>query len=489
MKKKRVLALLMMLTLIFVSLPEAGISAADKGSIEGIDYSRINVSDMASGFPASVRFGKVSIRGRLRYSGHLDSNQIDEYISKFMDEYDIDSDDLVEAQEALDKYRYLEEVSDEDSETCIGRIASIAGYGLETSVVIDAGKQVIKGDFSLSGDAWKNTLSNFSSPLKAADTVISFIIGKVTANPYIKFIMTLKDTVVVSWQAYQDYVDKWETRVEGMVAVRALDEFYRRVNLYIDSQAVKDRVFPADAKWMLQINGERDRMFTFMGIPGNIQHWKVALNMEKEVDYSGKGGPAGGYSGPMEIELTHDMTPFSNWVFDIRVGSLKPLWYRTCEALMFDGKHVYDCSQSGSIDIYRFLCNANAKMDIYSDRISGATLTGSSGIVQTSIYLGNFDSSQYVGSSKKATIKTAIGFLDSNNILAGYTQVDSAYHVEGGYEDSMSIYIDKGYADANVINLIKYKTNVYTQKLATFWDKNIWAPLEGNSAKVIIRLK
>ena len=73
--------------------------------------------------------------------------------------------------------------------------------------------------------------------------------------------------------------------------------------------------------------------------------------------------------------------------------------------------------------------------------------------------------------------------------MAGYTKVDAAFHVEGGYEDSMSIIMDKGYADVNMLDVIKYKDDFYTQTMATFWDDNIWAPLESKKASVTIRMK
>lgn len=496
MRKSKIinrLTALSMLVMLLVTSLIAGNGealAAELGQVAGIDYNRVNVSEMSGGFPATFSCGGVKITGKLRYSGKLDVLTVDKYIEQFMDEHDIDEDDLLEAEEVIRAYKYLDEVTDADKETFLGRVASIAGYGTETTVAIDVGKQILNENFELSEEAWANTLSNFSSPAMAANTVLSFIVGKIAKNnPYVKVFMTIKDGIIASFQAYEDSQERWDIRIEGMAAIRALDEFYKRLNNYIDVQAVKDKAYPADAVWTLQINGQNDRMFSFMGIPANIQTWRVGINMTKEVNYSSYGGPAGGYCGPMEIELTHDMTPFSNWVFDIRVGSLKPMWYSKAKALTFKGQHVYDCSQSGKIEIYRFLCNSNAKMDIYSDRVTGATLTNSTGRVMATIFLQNFDSSQYVASTKKAFITTTAGFFSTNGALAGYAAVDAAFHVEGGYDDSMSIIMDKGYADTNLLNSIRYKTNVYSQTLATFWDRNIWAPLDAGKVSINIKLK
>lgn len=492
MKTKR-LASLMLIVIMLVSMAmplDSEAASTAVGTIDGIDYTRVNVSELSGGYPATFNCGGVAIKGKLRYSGQLPTNIIDEYIEKFMDYYDIESDDLVEANQAVLEYKYLDEVTDEQIETFLGRIGSLVGFGIQTSVLIDVGKQILNDDLELSEDAWSNTLSNFSSPLMAANTIISEIIGRVFKNnKFVKIALMIKDAIIFSFQAADETAERWEARTEGMAAIRALDQFYRMLNAYIDREAVKDKVFPDGTKWTLQINGEKNRIFSFMGVPGNVQNWRVAVNLTKEVSYSSWGGPAGGYSGPVEIELKHNMKPFSDWVFDLRVGSLKPMWYSSCESMVLDGKHIFDCSQTGDIEIYRFLCNANAKMDIYSDRVTGATMMGSSGIIQTSIFLNNFDSTQYVASTKKAKISTSTGFLTTDNIMAGYTKADAAFHVEGGYEDSMSIIMDKGYADVNMLDVIKYKDDFYTQSMATFWDDNIWAPLESKKASVTIRMK
>lgn len=473
----------------FIMLPffsENEISAVEKGKLDGIDYTRIFTDEKSNYYPATISFGGVNIKGKLKWNGKLEGEQLDECIVEFLNDKHIETSDLISAQRCYDEYLKIDEVKDGYIETVLARLGGIFMDGMSAAIIVDAGSALIRGEWDFySEEQWRTALSLFDDPIVAIDYMVFTVLDMTSFgdHPVYKAIKLANNIAIVCYQGYQDDMKRWETRIEGVVASRALEEFYKQLNIYL-----KDK--DPTGEWVLNFNGSKTRSFTFMGARWNRQTWNVYINLIKTQDFSGNHvSPAGIYEGVASMELTHNMKMFVDKVWNMKLGRLKKNWYSLCDSLTIDGKKVFKCSKSGGVSIYRFLCSSDAKVYIYTDRLATGMSIGGSGLINATLEYGSFDDYQTLSADCKASAYTASGFTNSgSDDVVGYVISDVAYHLEPNGNNSLTIVQDKGYAEVGLL-FNQTKVNDGTREIVTFWDNNIWAPLKSKKANITIKAK
>ena len=487
---KKIMVVIIAAFLLIPFLSGEKTEAAEKGKLEGIDYKRIYTDEKSNFFPATISFGGVNIKGKLKWSGKLEGEQLDECIIDFLDENDININDVKTAQKAYEDYLRIDEVKDGYIEKVIVRLSGIFVDGFDAAVIVDAGSIMLRGSWDFtSKEEWRNTMSMFDDPMDVANLVLKKVSARVSGediislNPVGQALVYAKKIAEVCYAGYLDDLDRWEIRLNGVNATKCLDLFYEELNEYL-----MDR--DPNGKWELNFNGTTTRRFTFMGVRGNKQTWNVYINLIKVQDLSTyHGSPAGVYEGVASMELVHDMSAFSNRIWNLKLGRLKKNWYSLCDTLTINGQKVFKCSESGGISVYRFLCSTDAKVYIFTDRLANAMYLGSSGMINTTMEYGSFDDYQTLSSDRKASAHTATGITNTgSNDVVGYVISDVEYHVEPNGNDSLTIVQDKGYAEVGLL-FNQTKVNDGTKEIITFWDKNIWAPLKSKKANITIKAR
>ncbi|MBR4341171.1 MAG: hypothetical protein IKP88_00410 [Lachnospiraceae bacterium] len=466
-------------------------SAAQEGKLEGIDYERIHVRSKKKGLPAYADIGGMKFKGSLKWKGKLTPAEVDEYILEYLKKNNLKLEEVIACQKAYDAYLNLDYSDDEGIDSVLERIDGVVGDSLYSSVLVDAGEKMMKGYWRFKDkEQWKESLKRFDDPYEAAEFLITDVLENsekenITVYQAITYAESLAET---AYEGYLNDLDRWKVRIDGVNAIRTLDRFYDELNEYLADQ------FPTGG-WALTINKTILRSYTFMGVKDNTQGWTVSINLARTYsDFRGIGNPSGIYEGSASIKVSGFLVGFSNLIWNRKIGPFKENWYYNCDSMYINGDKIYNCDQSGMIDDERYLCCTDLKLHIVADLLPFGMSVATTERVVAELNLDEFEDTKAIKSDKACTISTATGFLNGDGSnpddVVGYVIVDAAYHVESKDNESLTIVQDKGNAEFAVGPIFGPTTvDDGTKDVVTFWDRNIWAPLDPGNIPIYVNFR
>ena len=497
-KEKFVVAIVISALFTFLLSPLS--AKATVGEVYGINYARLYMD--VREYEVSAKVGGYVFPGKIVRNAHFDANEIDRHIESFMEKNHITGRKLVEAEKTVqDAIKQTEYESRQLVGDMVQTIAGFAGDYSETAIkgirnaienALFAKSQYENGGMSqlLSFETVKQFYSNnmkmrfshFTSPYDFARTVCGQLLDvTVNGHPLVKGFFIIVDTTkfcIDAYNRYQKLLPIWE---RGFAAKEFLDDFYRRLNIYLDN------IFKDKVTFVLTVTGDKVRKFTFLGTKGNIQNWHVSFLLKRERSYGNrKYSPAGEYRGSAAIVLTHFMAGFDTMLWNLPVGPLEEWWFVKATALVLNGVQLVTGDYSGYSYISRVIESDNAKLTVFADEGNG------SGYVRlvSRMDMSGFDDVINTSSTQKVTIDSSVGFTgDDKNAVAAAMFADIKMHLEGNEFGTFDLVLDKANAKFQSVLGINVDQKQGTRLVARVWDSNIWAPLQNKTATFEIRAK
>ena len=493
----RILALLLIAGIIVVSVQPLGVKAIE-GEVYGINYKRVYATIRE--YDVTARVGGFSFPGKITRKANFDVNEVDKYIRLFMEKNDVKGKKLVYCEKTIEsaiKQTQLEgrELVGDMTQS----IASICGNPVtEDSVAVLRGAlesalftyDTIEATGARSMLTEENVETFFSkgskylrekytTPYGFARNVAEVIRLKFFAkNVWLKAVFDGGDVA----KFLHDSFSRWE-RLEpiwkqGYEAKAFLDDFYRRLNSYLDT------VFQNRATFMLTVSGDRTRVFKFLGTDPNFQYWSVCFLLGRERPYGNrKYSPAGEYRGTAVIALSHFMWGFDTVVWELPIGPLDEWWFVKATAVIINDVQIVNGDYSGYSYISRVIESNDARLTVFASEGNG------SGNVRLTakMDMSKFKDTIRTSSSQKVTLDSSVGFADSGGNVGAAMFADVKMHLEGNEFGTFDLVLDKANAKFQSVLGINVDEKQGTRLVARVWDSNIWAPLQSKTVSFDIR--
>ena len=498
--KTKLLALIVCISIIAASFNPIAAYAVTFDTIDGINYSRIYMT--LRDYEVYATVGGYVFPGKITREADFDETEINKYISIFMERNKVTSYKLKEAETvvqnaiALTKHEANEIVGD-----MIQTIAGIIGDDLGEAVVADLrgcisaalfASDTVKNSSDISSvltvdnletffaEKTKYLRDKFVSPYGFSRYVIGMIIdGVAKKHPVVKAITTVWDTGKFCYDSYQRYMKMIPLWEQAMAYKLFLDDFYRRLNIYLDN------VFKNRAKFTLTVSGDKTRKFKFLGTDNNYQYWQVSFLLKRERAYGNrKYSPAGEYRGSAAIVLSHAMFGFDAMLWELPVGPFEKFWFTKATCLILNGVQLVKGQKSGWSYISRVIESKDARLTVYSDEGNGSGWVR----LKSSMDMSGFKDTIKTSSTQKASMDSAVGFAgNSKEEIAAAMYVDVKMHLEGNEFGTFDMVLDKANAKFESVLGINASENQGTRLITRVWDSNIWAPLQNKTAGFEIR--
>ena len=303
--------------------------------------------------------------------------------------------------------------------------------------------------------------------------------GVAKKHPVVKAITTVWDTGKFCYDSYQRYMKMVPIWEQAMGYKLFLDDFYRRLNIYLDN------VFKNRATFTLTVSGDKTRKFKFLGTDNNYQYWQVSFLLKRERAYGNrKYSPAGEYRGSAAIVLSHAMFGFDAMLWELPVGPFEKFWFTKATCLILNGVQLVKGQKSGWSYISRVIESKDARLTVYSDEGNGSGWVR----LKSSMDMSGFKDTIKTSSTQKASMDSAVGFAgNSKEEIAAAMYVDVKMHLEGNEYGTFDMVLDRANAKFESVLGINASENQGTRLITRVWDSNIWAPLENKTAGFEIR--
>ncbi len=361
--KKRTICLFLALAMLFsLALPALAYSSFQDylngtGRMKCVDYGRIK-QDTRKLVKVSFELGSQTFRGTLRKGYRLDDQTTDKLIRQAMLELGLNEAAVTVHNVRIQQAAELDPAFKVDF--WIEMIGQFVGLGDAVAAVQMRNGKLSGTDYILGKvqDEIISTGVDIYAGAAALGRVGSFVLSGLAncAKP-------------AAQEAYK-WLSNREKEQQAIESAAILDLFYKLCNQRLQEEADRHD----DTSWTLTSNGRVSEERILFGAPV-MQKWSFRCDLKKEDktdDYTGW------YSGPMFIDITHDMTKFdSRFLWDV-VNNLPilPEIHKTCPWESF-----YDCRRESSILEKHFMCK---KLMVF---IKADTQNVSDGDIMDTIYL------------------------------------------------------------------------------------------------------
>ena len=298
--RKRILSLALALTLLLCAAP---IPASAAGSLEGVDYTRI---EQNSSLEKEVTFliGDREFTGTLSNGKTLTDEEVDEIIRGVMTSKKITSGMLIGAQQrASDGLRYNEDRYVQPT--------VFVEYALASADIASAQElsQIISGDKPIPTNA------QFYADL-LADTAINKLfdiaLGALTGETASKYISALQNILEIGGREYDEYAADEERVLQSLAAAMALEEFYSLCNAEI-KKAEKERGLNQWSLTCAQTVWTKRNLFGSLPV---TQYWRLYCDLDRTHAVEDVTNWGGTYTGTMKLDIWHDMESFDEKYLD-----------------------------------------------------------------------------------------------------------------------------------------------------------------------------
>ena len=495
--KNRLFALAVITSIMVTLLNHFMAKAVTLTKIDGVDYGRIYMN--VRKYDVTAKVGGFVFPGHIYREADFDETEVNKYISLFMERNGVTSNKLKESEKTVqDAIKQTKYESRQLTEDMAQSIAGIIGSDAEDAVIVIRGlvenaifaSETIENGgtaalFTIDSvekfftNATSQALQKYTSPYGFARGIVDKVVDKYAKkNPWVKGALMLWDAGKFCYDAYQRYQKLLPIWERGFAAKAFLDDFYNRLNIYLDN------VFKDRAKFILTVSGDKTRKFTFLGTKGNYQTWSVSFILKRERAYGNrKYSPAGEYRGSAAVKLSHYMGGFDAMLWNLPIGPLEEWWFVKATALILNGVQPVTGDYSGYSYISRIIESDNARLTVYSDEGNGSGYVW----LKSSMDMSGFKDTIRTSSTQKATIDSSVGFADGGGNVAAAMYADIKMHLEGNEYGTFSLVLDKANAKFQSILGINVDEKQGTRVIAEVWDSNIWAPLQSKTAAFDIR--
>ena len=498
--KTKIIVFLVIMSFITACFSPFKAKAVTFSEIRGINYSRIYMDIRDYEVIATV--GGYNFPGKITRTANFDEKEINKYISLFMERNHVYSDQLEIAEktvkDAINKTEYEQrQLLGDMAQTIAGIIGgdlaevTVAGIrgNIENALFVsdtikNSGWQALftgKNIEQFFTNQYQCILEKYGSLYNiirnGVDLVTEDLIKK---YPPVKAVLTAWDAGKFCYDAYKRYEKMLPIWERAFAAKAFLDDFYRRLNIFLDNM-FKDR-----AEFVLTVNGDKTREFTFLGTKSNFQLWQVSFLLKRERSYGNrKYSPAGEYRGSASIVLSHTMWGFDMMLWELPVGPFEEFWFTKATALILNGVQVVKGDTSGWSYISRVIESKDARLTVYADEGNGS---GKVRLMST-MDMSNFKDTIITSSTQKASMDSSVGFAggDSDKTVAAAMWTDVKLHLEGNEFGTFDMVLDHANAKFNSVFGINVDEKQGTRLITRVWDSNIWAPLQNKTAKFDIR--
>ena len=308
--KKRLLSMLCITALLLCLLPQTAFAA---GSLEGVDYTRID----GSGSRVTLTLGELVFEGQLSRGSLMTDSEQDKIIRQTMNDLNITSGMLLNAKSMLDAAHKLEGFGMKDVENALLKLTgaqdAVELYKLVMRENVTSAQiaQKIAQD-QIKGEAKDFVQNQLEDALTQGGTVALQGMGKYG----FKLLFLLPDLTEIGVNALTKYENIKETCAAALERQLLLDTFYDECNKRI-KDASGDR-----GAWEIRFDKNNTQTYncTFWGISGVMMEASLSgvLEQVSEID-----GAAGQYRGTLWLDIEGvDMSPVNSNFYNTASGEV-----------------------------------------------------------------------------------------------------------------------------------------------------------------------
>ncbi len=352
---KRVACLVLIVCMALVVMPIP--ADAYVGDIPGVDYTRIEYNTILDQ-EVKFKIGSHEFTGRLSNGNRLEDDEVDGIIREFMGSYNISSEDLISLHAIEGKALKYDEKREVPPRVLVELL--LVACGVNNA---EAFSKILSGDANI--DLSKLTGENALKTIKnmAINKLIDFALKGVVPDQYEDLFDAVKNVGTIATREYMEYVASDENAQRSFAAALALEKFYALCNARIKA---REREL-GQAQWRLTCN---ESVITTKALFGSInvpQIWKLAVDLTQTtpdpIDPNGWGGV---YTGVVQININHDMSPFDKQFMNSIALKSSPVFSSLSAYFNFSDKYT-----TGST-MKRQLRNGNFSIQLgFSDIKSG----------------------------------------------------------------------------------------------------------------------
>ena len=525
---KRFIALCLSLVLLISVIPVDG-----HAKYSFVDYSRIHASNTRTGYKVIATFGPMTVDGALRYTGSFSQEEIDKEIADVMRWMGVTEQDMIKAQEAIDRWEEDLEITEEDyweiltnwahmlgkedtfelaksfysrykgkdiGWTDLLSFAKDLGNYLDEGWIGDLTDLIVPGEDMPPelGEAYKEYAESLGSSAEDMESLfdstrewlaanydnglIQGAVAETGGTSALKVWKLIYNSLEVMAEQWMKDQERWKDRVAATNATAMLKTFYDTVNNYL---LARD---PDNANWVLIVAGQGTRTFNFFGSEGNKQYITMAISAAKAASsfnsygYRGQGAstPYGIYIGSGAIRLTHNLGPFNYNFWNLPIGQIpQENWYNDLVATLAlaGGAEV---ERSGGATISRSFTAEELEFTVsggYSYQYN-STIPATPGNrdVTAQISLSQFEDDLYCYSDHTLSLKQGIQNVQDDKVTALEVVTMSLHSEMDG--NNLQVICDDIDAYVNIAGMEFADIHQGDITAANTWDDNIWANMD-----------